>query len=136
MLEQQFKDKLLNSGTQSTLSDQPLTQDLAERENKKSNRARIREEILPFRLLPNVSSIRVVTSENDKLFEAFGIKKSRAKAKLEIIPANNARYNRYLIFKLRYLRKVNTLQYWKQTEQLLRNSSILYVSAVHHVMEG
>lgn len=73
MSEQDLKVKLFNSGALSTLTDQPLDQDLADQVNKKSKRAKIREELLPFRLLPNVSSIRVVTSPRrcENLYDSY-----------------------------------------------------------------
>jgi hypothetical protein len=130
------KTQIMNSKSEilQRREDQPLAQQETQA-NKKSNRSIIKEQILPFRLLPDVSSVKIVTSEEDPLFSTFGIAKSKSKAELLIVPAQNAGYNRYLIFKLKYLKKLNNRQYWNQVNQILRNSNVFYMTGVNHVMK-
>jgi hypothetical protein len=104
--------KIMNSKSEilQIRGDQPLQSQETE-VNKKSKRTIIKEQILPFRLLPDVSSVKIVTSEEDPLFATFGIAKSLKKAELIIVPAQNAGYNRYIVYKLKYMKKLNDQQY-------------------------
>jgi hypothetical protein len=71
----------------------------------------VKKFILPFRLLPDVKNVQIKTSYLDPLFEAFGVKRNSRKAELDVETWRNRRYNRYIIFQLRYLKKVNDRKY-------------------------
>jgi len=81
------KTQIMNSKSEilQRREDKPLVQQEAQ-VNKKSNRSIIKEQILPFRQIPDISSINVKTTDQDSLFELFGIRKARRKARLEIEP--------------------------------------------------
>jgi hypothetical protein len=86
-----------------------IRQELKENENFKG--IRIGEAILPFRFLPDVKEINIVSSFIDPLFELFGVRKNRNKANINITSWRNRRYNRYMLFQLLYLSKLNNTQY-------------------------
>lgn len=129
-----MKRSYIKSNLGWTQLEQHLDHNRSERANKNSNWAKIREQILPFRQLPDVSSITVRTSAIDPLFEKFGISKARDKAKLEIVPWNNKKYNRYLVFRLKYMKGLSDKAYWKQVNQLMLKSNVIWMTALRGIM--
>jgi len=103
-------------------------------ENKRMNWSIIKEQILPFRQIPDISSINVKTAGQDSLFELFGIRKARRKAKLEVEPWNNRKYNRYLVFRLMYMKKLKDKAYWTQVKQLSKTSDVLWMTTLRSIM--
>jgi hypothetical protein len=81
------------------------------KENKNFQGLLIRDVILPFRFLPDVKEISVVSSMIDSLFEVFGVIRNRNKANVDIISWRNRRYDRYILFQLVYMSTLNNTQY-------------------------
>lgn len=111
-----------------------LEEDSGPQVTKNSNWSTIKEQLLPFRQIPDVSSIQVKTTSTDSLFEYFGIRKARTKAKIDIIPWNNRKYNRYLQFRLQRLKKLNSERYWKEVQQLLESSNVIWMTALRSII--
>jgi hypothetical protein len=81
------------------------------KENKNFKGFLLRDAILPFRFLPDVKEISVVSSMIDSLFEVFGVIRNRNKARVNIVSWRNRRYNRYILFQLVYMSTLNNTQY-------------------------
>lgn len=103
------------------------------KENKRFQGASLKEVILPFRLLPDVKEISIRSSYVDSLFEIFGVQRNRNKANIDIISWRNRRYNRYIVFQLLYLSKLDDKRYWKHVNQLMKHSFVFWVISLRAI---
>jgi len=87
------------------------------------------------KLLPNVKEFKVIISNYDALFLAFGIEK-RLPAEFEFKPHTNGSFNRYIKHQLRRMKalcKSNPLACWRIGMHLVRRSNVFFVMALNHV---
>lgn len=84
--------------------------------------------------IPNVRRMKVVVSEWDKLFIAFGIKKRRTKAKLIFANYRNGSLNRYVSYQIQRLQKTtNDKTFWRIATSLMLRSRCFFIITLNHV---
>jgi len=71
----------------------------------------VRRDLKPFKLIPNVKTLKIELSDFDDIFLKRDIQKRLEKAKLNVGKSNNGHINKYMKHQLKRMRYVNAITY-------------------------